>query len=82
MEQNDNDLVDEATGVRRQLTDACAAVEHANTEGISLGARKRFGVQRSDNGCRAGMRINERERGRSPTDNNAEKEPSREGCNR
>ena len=34
MEQNDNDLVDEATGVRRQLTDACAAVEHANTEGI------------------------------------------------
>jgi hypothetical protein len=30
MEQDDNDLVDEATAVRRQLTAACAAVEHAN----------------------------------------------------
>jgi hypothetical protein len=35
---DDNDLVDEATGVRRQLTAACAAVEHATTQGMSLAA--------------------------------------------
>jgi len=38
MEHDDNDMVDEATAVRRQLTAACAAVEHANTQGMSLAA--------------------------------------------
>ena len=38
MEQNDNDRVDEATAVRRQLTAACAAVENANADGLGLAA--------------------------------------------
>src|SRR5262249_14486156 len=38
MEHDDNDMVDEATAVRRQLTAACAAVEHATTQGMSLAA--------------------------------------------
>ena len=38
MEQNDNDMVDEATAVRRQLTAACAAVENANAHGLRLAA--------------------------------------------
>ena len=36
MEQNDNEMVDEATAVRRQLTAACAAVEDANAHGFRL----------------------------------------------
>ena len=36
MEQDDNDMVDEATAVRRQLTAACAAVENANAHGCRL----------------------------------------------
>jgi hypothetical protein len=38
MEQHDNDMVDEVTAVRRQLTAACAAVEHATAQGMSLAA--------------------------------------------
>jgi len=38
MEQDDNDRVDEATAVRRQLTAACAAVEDANAHGLGLAA--------------------------------------------
>jgi hypothetical protein len=36
MKQDDNDMVDEATVVRRQLTAACAAVEDANAHGFRL----------------------------------------------
>ena len=37
METNDDkDMVDEATAVRRQLTAACAAVEDANARGFRL----------------------------------------------
>jgi len=38
MEHDDDDMVDEATAVRRQLTAACAAVEDANTQGLGLAA--------------------------------------------
>jgi hypothetical protein len=38
MEQDDNGTVDEATAIRRQLTAACAAVEHANAHGLGLAA--------------------------------------------
>jgi hypothetical protein len=37
MEQNDTeDTVDDAMAVRRQLTAACAAVDHANSQGLAL----------------------------------------------
>jgi len=38
MEHDDDGMVDEATAVRRQLTAACAAVEHANSQGLGLAA--------------------------------------------
>jgi hypothetical protein len=57
-----------------------AAHAHRQRRGSApiLGCSQASGVQRSDNGCRARMRINEGE----GQINNAEKEPSREGCNR
>ena len=36
MEQKDNDTVDEETALKRQLTEACAAIHHAHGEGMSL----------------------------------------------
>jgi hypothetical protein len=29
-------MVDEATAIKRQITAACAAIEHANSEGLGL----------------------------------------------
>src|SRR5262249_38091695 len=38
MEHDDNDMVDEATAVRRQLAAPCRARRHAHTHGVSLAA--------------------------------------------
>jgi hypothetical protein len=36
MKQDDNDVVDEETALKRQLAAACAAIHHAHGEGMSL----------------------------------------------
>jgi hypothetical protein len=33
---NEDGMVDEATALKRQMTAACAAIDHANSEGMGL----------------------------------------------
>jgi hypothetical protein len=35
-EKNEEGMVDEATALKRQMTAACAAIDHANSEGLGL----------------------------------------------
>lgn len=35
-EKNEEGMVDEATAVKRQMTAACAAIDHASAEGLGL----------------------------------------------